>query len=153
VLIAFDNVWPDGRGWTVDVMKEMIPWLRGILGDTGYLGFFFARDYLWVEDQSDYTKAWMDGLDLVFTSNGPDSAECPSIPNKRKYMLRDPQFAAAGCFPDQGGHFLFDDCSRGSRVWLEGEYATRQTVFDPNQAWKPFVDARRACCIALGCSA
>lgn len=151
VLVAFDGVWP--AAWSVDDMQTMIPWMRSVLGPDGFLGFFFAADYLWVEDQQDYTKPWMDGLDIVFTSNGTDSATCPSLANKAGYMLPIPNFAAANCFPDQGWHFLFEDCSRGPRVWLEGEYATYQTVRDPWQTWKPFCDQARARCINLGCTA
>lgn len=147
VIVGFDGVWP--ASWSVDQMKEMIPWMRSVLGNDAYLGFFFAGDYLWVEDRNDYTKDWMDGLDIVFTSNGPDSAECPSLANKARYMIPSPDFST--CQPDQGGSFIFHECSRGPRVWLEGEWATFQTVRDPNQTWKVPVEQARARMQTLGC--
>ncbi len=147
VIVGFDGVWPGS--WSVVQMKEMIPRMRSVLGPDAYLGFFFAADYLWVENDQDYTKDWMDGLDIVFTSNGPDSAECPSLANKAGYMVPDPNFST--CQPDQGTHFVLHDNSRGPRVWLEGEWATYQTVRDPDQTWKVPVEAARAQMKILGC--
>lgn len=147
VIIGFDGVWP--ASWSVDQMKEMIQWMRSVLGPDAFLGFFFAADYLWVEDENDYSKDWMDGLDIVFTSNGPDSAECPSLANKACYMVPSPTFST--CVPDHKGPFIFHDSSRGPRVWLEGEYATYQTVRDPNQTWKAFCETARLQSAALGC--
>jgi hypothetical protein len=153
VIVAFDGVWPDS--WSVDQMKQMIPWMRGILGNDAYLGFFFANGpgdsgpYLWVENEQDYTQPWMDGLDIVFTSTGTGAADCPSLANKAQYMVPSPNFSS--CQPDQSSPFVFFDCSRGPRVWLLGEYATYQTVRDPNQAWKSICETARERCKALGC--
>lgn len=143
--VVFDGVWPDN--WSVAQMKFMIPFMRNVLGDSGYLGFMFGngpagRPYLWVEDENDYKKDWMDGLDIVGTTNGITEATCPSSANKAAYMIRNPNYFGL-CRPEWNIPFIFHDNSRGERAYQVIEWATYQTVRDPMQAWKPIVEANR----------
>lgn len=146
VSFAFDSVWPDT--YSVARMKEAIPfWSSVIRPAGGYLGCWFSGDdresmYLWVEDETDYTKPWMDGLDVVIGTDGPGEADCISMANKARYMVPNPNFDQ--CKPDQGGSFLLFDNSQGPRCWLNIEYLTRQCTFDPAQTYKQAVlDARQ----------
>ncbi len=142
-LVVYDGVWPDS--WSVDQMMEIIPFMRSVLGDKGYLGFMYANGpngepYLWVKDQGDYKNPVFDGLDIVVTSSGPTEAECVSMANKAKYMVQNPNYTE--CSPE-GGHFIFYDNSRGERYWGNLEWNTYGTVRDPNQLLKPSIDAAR----------
>lgn len=144
ILLAWDSLWPGS--WSVSDMKEMIPWLRERLGPLGYLAMMFAGGskesaYLWVEDSNDYTKPWMDGLDIVCQTDGTPEVEGVSLANKAGYMLRHPNYRDFR--PDQGTHFIFHDCSRGERYYLVLEWNTYGTVRDPNQTLKPEIDAAR----------
>jgi len=147
-LVSWDGAWPGmGDGWSVANMKQGIPFMRSCIGPTGYLGFMFGSPgngvppYLYVEDQQDYTKAWMDGLDIVFTTGGPEEAEGVSLANKAGYMVRNPNFSEFQ--PNQQTYFILQDCSRGPRQWLEGEYLTYQCNYDPAQVYKAAVEAAR----------
>lgn len=143
-VVCYDGVWPDS--WSVEQMKEMIPFMRSILGDKGYLGFMFGngpagRPYLWVEDEGDYSKSWMDGLDIVLTTSGPDEAEGISLANKAAYMVRNPNFSQFQ--PSWPHSFIFNDNSRGQRYYGDYEWDTYGTVRDPNQLLKiPVQQAR-----------
>jgi hypothetical protein len=145
VMVCFDGVWP--ASWTVDQMQQMIPWMRGVLGDSGYLLFWYGNGpaglpYLWVVNEDDYTQPWCDGLDGVLTTSGVDEAEGASLANKAQYMVRDPNYSQFQ--PSFSAPFVLQDCSRGPRVWGLVEWNTYGTVRDPNQALKPSIDAARA---------
>lgn len=145
VTFAFDGVWPGS--YSVDRMQYAIPtWGSKIRAAGGYTGFWFSgppgEDYLWIVDEGDYKKDWMDALDLVLSTNQPSEAACTSMANKARYMVPSPNFSQ--CQADQGGDFLLFDNSQGPRVWLNIEYLTRQTVFDPTQTYRqPVLDARQ----------
>lgn len=146
VTFAFDGVWP--ATYSVDLMKQAIPfWSSRIREAGGYTGCWFSGGsresmYLWVEDEGDYRKDWMDGLDVVVGTDGPGEAACTSMANKARYMVPNPNFGQ--CQPDQGGDFILFPNSQGDRVWLNVEYLTRQCVFDPSQAYRqPVLDARQ----------
>ncbi len=149
-LVSYDGVWP--AAWTVDQMKAMIPWIRSVIGDTGYLGFMFGNGpagtpYLWVQDEGDYNQPWMDGLDVVVTTSGPPEAQGVSLANKAQYMVRNPDFSAFQ--PSFHGPFVFHDCSRGPRFWGDIEWDTYGTVRDPNQMLKAPIAAARQRMIAM----
>lgn len=151
-IVVFDGVWPDN--WSVDQMKFMIPYMRDIMGNQGYLGFMFGngpagRPYMWVEDEGDYHKDWMDGLDIVQTTDGVQEATCPSSANKAGYMIRNPNYFGI-CRPQWDMPFIFHDNSRGERAYCVIEWATYQTVRDPMQVWKPIVEANRQEMLQLG---
>ena len=127
--------------------------MRAVIGDHAYLGMMFGgvpaeAAYLWVEDEGDYSKPWMDGLDLVATTSGPGEVECTSLANKASYMLRAPDFST--CTPDHLGPFILQPSSRGERGYLDIEWDTYGTVRDPYQWLKPTIDAQRARIKATG---
>ncbi len=146
-LVSFDGVWP--AQWTVNQMMTVIPWMHGIIGPQGYLGFMYANGpagnpYLWVLNSGDYVQPWADGLDIVVTTSGPSEAECVSMANKAQYMADGLNFAAAGCQPSFGGHFSLVPNSRGARAWGNIEWNTYGTVRDPNQLLHAAIAAARA---------
>lgn len=153
IEVVFDGVWP--AAWSVDDMKTMIPWMRSIIGNEAYLSFWFGNGpegspYLYVENESDYSQEWMDGLDGVQFTTGPDQVECPAMVNYMQYMYG-PNLKPFGvCTPDWQGPYILKDCSRGPRVAGIREYMTYQTVRDPNQEYKPIVAAIRQKMIELG---
>ncbi len=146
INIVFDGVWPDGDGWTVEAMMEMIPWMRSVIGPDAYLFFWYGNGpsgtpYLYVQSENDYNEPWCDGLDGVLTTSGPEEAEGVSMANKAQYMVRNSNFSEFQ--PSFHGPFIMHDCSRGPRFWGDIEFWTYQTVRDPNQVYKAPSETRR----------
>lgn len=147
--VAFDSVWPGS--WSVDDMKKGIPRLRAMLGNDAGLAFWFGKpgnvQYMWVESPDDYKQPWMDGLDVVFTTDGREEAECVSLANKARYLVQNPNFTE--CQPDKPPLFCLVPNSRGERFAAVKEWLTYECTRDPWQVYKPQVDAARARMIAM----
>lgn len=147
VNVCFDGVWP--ASWSVADMQRMIPWMRAVLGPTGYLCFWFgngpARNpYLWVIGELDYQQEWCDGLDMVLTTSGVNEADGVSLANKASYMVANPDYSQfQPSAPSPLGCILVPN-SRGERYWGDIEWNTYGTVRDPNQVLKPSIDEARA---------
>ena len=90
VQLGYDGTWP--ASWSVQQVKDVLVYCRQFLGSQGILAMMFANGpeggpYLYVEDEQDYSKPWMQCLDIVMVSTGPDQAQCPSLVNNATYMI------------------------------------------------------------------
>jgi len=71
---GYDGTWP--ASWKVDQVKHFMPWARSVVGENAYLSMMFANGpsgspYLYVEDESDYHKPWMQAWDCIQLSTQP----------------------------------------------------------------------------------
>lgn len=107
--VVYDGVWP--ATWTVANMKQMIPFMRNVIGNDGYLGFMFANGpngspYVYVESEGDYGQPWMQALDFVMISTGPDQVQCPALVNYMQYLLGPNLKPQGACTPGWRGPWL-----------------------------------------------
>lgn len=100
---GYDGTWP--AAWTVRDMKRVLPFIRSVIGDRAYFGLMFStgpagNPYLFVEDQGDYAKPWMQAIDIIMASTHPDQVECPALVNSAQYMLGPALRPGGRCTPD-----------------------------------------------------
>lgn len=146
--ILYDGVWP--AAWSVQTFKETIPWIRSIIGPDAYLGCMFAvgpngNPYFFVEDESDYGKDWMQCLDYVIMSTGPDQIVCPALINGMQYLDGPQIHNTSECIRQFMGPWLMaPGTPRGPYVggfrewktygWVRGWNSSQEISTDRNRA-------------------
>jgi len=132
---GYDGTWP--ASWKVDQVKHFMPWARSVVGENPYLSMMFANGpsgspYLYVEDESDYHKPWMQAWDCIQLSTQPDQVMCPSLVNYGQYMLGPALKAHGTCTPEWSGPWIMSPGTpRGPYVYCFREWAEYQwTHFD-----------------------
>lgn len=151
--LAYDGTWP--AAWSVADMKKVLPFCRQILGPNAYLGMMFARgpagnQYFYVEDEGDYSKPWMQALDIIMSSGGPDQLECPSLVNGAQYMLGPALTPHDTCTPAwKGPYLLGPGTPRGPYFWGWVEWNEYEWVRGRVSAEKIEADRQRAKSIGM----
>lgn len=135
---GYDGTWP--ASWSVDQVKAFLVWARSIIGNNSCITLMFGRgpagnQYLWVEGEDDYSKPWMQCLDVVQLTSGPDQAVCPAPANLAAYMIPAEDFTPHGeCvigWPH--GYIMGAGTSRGPYRWCFREWAEYEwTHFNPS---------------------
>lgn len=127
---GYDGTWP--ASWSVAQVKAFMPWARSIVGAKAYLSMMFANGpsgspYLYVEDEGDYSKSWMQAWDCIQLSTGPDQVQCPALVNYGQYMLGPSLRPHDTCTPQWSGPWIMaPGTPRGPYVYCFREWAEYQ---------------------------
>lgn len=149
--LGYDGGWP--ASWSVADVKALLPWVRSVIGDSAYLAMMFAtnggRPYFFVEDEQDFGKPWMQCLDVILQSSGPDQLQCPALVNGAQYMLGPGLTPHETCTPAWHGPWLLaPGTPRGPYFWAWDEWYEYQWV--RNQVPLATIEADRARALSIG---
>src|ERR1019366_7246642 len=145
--LEYDGAWP--ASWSVTQVQSILPFVRSIIGPTAHLGMMFANGpagspYLYVQDEGDYSKDWMQCLDVILTSTWPNQVQCPALPNYAQYMIGPALTPQGVCTPDWHGPFIMaPETPRGPFYWGVGEWNEYNFV-RVGAPLVPSIDADRA---------
>lgn len=136
IQLGYDGTWP--YSWSVQQVKDVLTFVRSVIGQDACLGMMFGNGpagnpYLFVEDEGDYSKPWMQCLDVIMVTTNPDQALCPALVNTAQYMLGPALKPQGACTPQwQGPYLLSPGTPRGPYGWCWREWREYQFVRDPS---------------------
>lgn len=149
LFFGYDGTWP--ASWSVQQVKDVLPFIRRVIGNCAYFGMMFGtgpsrNPYFFVEDEGDYYKPWMQSIDIIMMTEGPDQLQCPALINGMQYLLG-PQlnYNTNGCKPDwRGPYLMYPGTPRGPYFagimewetynWVRGRVSADKVTADRNRA-------------------